>query len=1137
MRRLALLACLAAVVAFTGTASGALQRTPRSVVEQALSKVRHGPEHSAQTLSATGTRTRVIVTLEDPPLAAAAFARRLAGFGPRQKLNVSSAISRSYLARIDAAQLRAIAALRAEIPEAVVSRRFRILLNGFTVSVPYQRLPELLRLGFARNVYPSLSYTPSLNKGPAVIGAPQFSALTGASGDGVKVAVVDDGVDHEHAFLSPTGFSYPAGFPKGPGGSTTPKVIVARGFAGPGANSAPLDRDRSFHGTFVAGVIAGVETDVPAGVPGFCVEAQGGCHPAVQDLRGVAPRAYIGNYRVFNVPLPLGGCCSGNTPEIVAAFEAAVRDGMDVINFSGGGPQADPRTDGLMEAVRNIVRAGVVPVISAGNDRDFFGLGTAGSPATSPDAISVGAVANGHVFGASISVVSPSGLARIPFVPTDNVPPSWIATNQRLVDVGTIGGVSRLLCGDGPALPPASLRGAIALVSRGGCPYKAKADRAAEAGATGLVIAENRAGDPTFALFSRLSGGVISDLDGARLRAAMAASGGASTVRFSRDTLEVETTWAGVPSSFSAAGLTPFGKALKPDVTAPGSQVLSSTLPEFAGDQFAVLDGTSFSAPHVSGAAALLLQRHPSWTAEQVKSALMSTAGPAFGDSARTREASVLVQGAGLPQVAAADKPLIFTHPQSLSFGYLSANTGASSRPISVMVSDAGDGAGTWTAEIQAQVASPGATVEAAPVTIAPGGTAVVQVVARAAAGAAAGDNFGFVVFRRGGVGRRVPYAFSVSSSSLTGASVIPLRPSQTGDTRSGESRASAYRWPTSPFAILGIFGVDPSVDDDGKEKIYALDIPRQAVNAGVVVVKPALKIATSIESLLSSNAPIHPWFLGSLDENDVLGYAGIPVNVNGLTPDFLFSIGASGGVFLPPGRYYVSVDSGRDPFTGRSLAGPYTLRSWVNDVKPPVVRLLTSKLSAGRPTIVARVTDAKSGVDPLSLQLFFGRELGSSVPAASFDPATGIAIFSIPRESNPLQPGPEFMRIVASDWQEAKNINTESMSPMPNTRFHGIRTDVAERPFVTWIAPNKGACLAARQSLRVVANDNVPISSVGFFDGNRQIGRVRKNVAGVYELNWRTTGKRPGAHVLTAVASDIRGREAEAARPVRICR
>ncbi|MDH4341018.1 MAG: S8 family serine peptidase, partial [Thermoleophilia bacterium] len=1126
MRRFAVLACVVALVVFTGTASGALDRTPRSVIQNALAKVRPAPDIAGP--SGNGATARVIVTLDDPPLAAAAFARRFAGFGPNRKLNLRSAFSQSYLASLEAAQAREIASLRRDIPEARVSRRYQLLVNGFAVSVPYARLPELLDVESAHRVYPSLRYTLSMNRGPGVIGAPQFAGLTGAKGDGVKVAVVDDGVDHEHPFLDPTGFSYPPGFPKGPGGGTTPKVIVARGFAGPGANSAPLDRDNSFHGTFVAGVIAGVPTDVEAGRIGFCGEAEGGCHPAVDDLAGVAPRAYIGNYRVFNVPAPspLSGCCSANSPEIVAAFEAAVRDGMDVINFSGGGPQADPRTDILIQAVANVARAGVVPVISAGNDRDFFGLGTAGSPATAPDAISVGATANAHVFGASISVVSPSGVARIPFVPSDNIPLSWISTNQRLVDVGSIGGVGRQLC---DAAPDGSLRGAIALVSRGGCPYSLKSTRARDAGATGMVIAENRPGDPTFALFS-IAGGTISDLDGSRLRAAAAGAGGAVTVRFSREILEVPTTWAGVPTSFTSSGLTPFGHALKPDVTAPGAQILSSTLPEFAGDEYAVLDGTSFSAPHVSGAAALLVQRHPSWTSPQVKSALMSTAGPAFGDTSLTQEASVLVQGAGLVRVGSADRPLIFTDPQSLSFGYLPANAASpSSKAVSVTVSDAGDGAGTWATEIQAQVASRGATVEAAPVTLAPSGSAVVQIVARAGANAVAGDNFGFVLLRRGGDVRRIPYAFSVTRSSLTGAPVTPLKTLQSGDTRVGEDRASVYRWPTSPFSILGIFGVDPSVNDDGKEKIYSLDIAKQAVNAGVVVVRPTTKLNASITALLSSNQPIHPWFLGSLDENDVLGYAGIPVNVNGSLPDFLYSIGAAGGVFLPPGRYYVSVDSGRDLFTGRPLAGPYVLRSWVNDVKPPVVKVLTTKISSGRPTIVARIADAKSGVDPHALQLYFGPTTRrTSVGATLYDPTTGIAAFSIPREALPLDEGAQFMQLVASDFQEAKNINTESDSPLPNTRFLGVRAEAVNGPTITWITPQKGRCLTPRQKLLVVANDTVAISSVGFFDGKRQIGRVRKNVAGLYEMTWRTSGRKKGAHVLTATVSDARGREAD---------
>ena len=1138
MRSLALLVSLAAVVTCAGTAAGSLGPTPRGVVEDAVRKTRQAPKLPAGAIPHDGaTRTRVIVTLDEPPLAAAANARRLAGFGPNRKLNLTSSFARSYLTRLQTTQSRAIATLRSEIPEAIVSRRYRVLLNGFAVSVPYQRLPELLALDVADRVYPSLTYTRSLNRGPAVIGAPQFAALTGALGEGVKVAVIDDGVDQEHPFLRPDGFSFPAGFPKGPSGATTPKVIVARGFPGPGANAAPLDRDQSFHGTHVAGVIAGIETDVPAGVRGVCSEERGGCHPTVEGVKGVAPRAYIGNYRVFNVPLPLGGCCSGNTPEIVAAFEAAVTDGMDIINFSGGGPQADPRTDGLMEAVTNVVRAGVVPIVSAGNDRDFFGLGTAGSPATAPEAISVGSVVSSHVFSPSLTVTAPGGLPRMPFIPAGNIPPGWISADQRLVDVGSFAGVSRLLCGDGAPLPANALRGAVALVARGGCPHEVKAQRAREAGAIGMVVAENRGGDPGFAFFSSLSGGAISEVDGQRLRAAAAGRGGSVTVRFDRTVREVDTTWAGVPSSFSAGGLTPFGHALKPDVTAPGSQVLSSTLPEWAGDQFAVLDGTSFSAPHVAGAAALLLQRHPSWTPGQVKSALMSTAGPAFEDSGLTREASVLVQGAGLVQVGSADRPLIFTDPQSLSFGYLSVVSGAASRAISVAVTDAGGGGGTWVTEVRPQVASSGASVEAAPVTVGPGGTAVVQVVARATAGATAGDNFGFVVLRRGSDVRRIPYAFSVTRSGLGSATVTPLRATQTGDTRTGEDRARVYRWPTSPFAILGLFGVDPSVSDDGREKVYSLDIARQAVNAGVVVTRPAPRLNASIRALLSSNAPIHPWFLGALDENFVLGYAGIPVNVNNQLPDFAYSIGASGGVFLPPGRYYVSVDSGRDPFTGRSLAGPYTLRSWVNDVRPPRVELITRTISSGRPTIVARITDDKSGVDPLSLQLLFGRELGLSVGATSFDPATGIAAFSIPREERALDPGTQFMRIVASDWQEAKNIDTESTSPLPNTRFFGIRAPAVNRPAVSWILPRRNACLAARQRLQVVASSSAVISSVGFFDGNRQIARVRRNVAGIYTLNWRTARARQGRHVLRAVASDVRGRESAATLQVRICR
>ena len=127
-----------------------------------------------------------------------------------------------------------------------------------------------------------------------------------------------------------------------------------------------------------------------------------------------------------------------------------------------------------------------------------------------------------------------------------------------------------------------------------------------------------------------LSGGTISDLDGARLRAAMA---GARRCRAGavhpRRCSEVPTTWAGVPTSFSAGGLTPFGHALKPDVTAPGAEIISLDASRVRWRRVRGHGRARASRRRTSpGAAALLLQRHPDWNAKQMKSALMSTAGP-----------------------------------------------------------------------------------------------------------------------------------------------------------------------------------------------------------------------------------------------------------------------------------------------------------------------------------------------------------------------------------------------------------------------------------------------------------------------------------------------------------------------------
>src|SRR5262249_11659670 len=257
----------------------------------------------------------------------------------------------------------------------------------------------------------------------------------------------------------------------------------------------------------------------------------------------------------------------------------------------------------------------------------------------------------------------------------------------------------------------------------------------------------------------------------------------------------------------------------------------------------------------IAGAAALLLERHPTRSPRQVKSALMSTAGPAFADTARTTEAPVLLEGAGLASLTAADDPKIFSDPQSLSFGDLNVNGGAQSRQLLVTVSDVGGGAGTWLAELAPQQTSDGASVGLpGPVQLGPGGTATFQVTASASDGAGPGDDYGFVVLRQGAIVRRLPYFFSVTRPRLPSAGVVPLRILQRGDTRKGQNRASVYRWPTAPFGTdLGYDG-RPPVDESGAERVYSLDVKSKAVNAGVVVV------AQSNRSL------IDPWFLGALD-------------------------------------------------------------------------------------------------------------------------------------------------------------------------------------------------------------------------------------------------------------------------------
>ncbi|HEY8791459.1 MAG TPA: S8 family serine peptidase [Gaiellaceae bacterium] len=1131
MRRFVGLIAVAAALASAGPAGASFVPIGRTFGDLTLSRVRAGtltiPPNQAS------GRIRVIVRLQLAPLAAA-YGRNLAGTGSTRKLDVSSAGSRLYLARVVAAQRVAAARLLRAIPTAQIGRRYQVVLDGFVVSLPVTKLPHLARLGFVRKVYPSIRYQLATDTSPSVIGATELQTLTGAKGDGIKIGIVDDGVDSTNPFLNPAGYSYPPGFPKGARKWTTPKVIVARAFPGPNSGRRgrlPIDRDASFHATHVAGIAAG---DAGTCSPG------GRDHPPTCGLSGVAPRAWIGNYRVFNVPTPIGD--TANTPEIAAAFEFAVRDGMDVINFSGGGAETEPANDAMIEVIRNVAAAGVVPVISAGNDRDQFGMGSIASPGTAPDAITVAAVSNTHVFSPTLSVRTagaPAELQSIAIVAAGGgrFADTFGFTSHRLVDVGALTGssgapVDRSLCGpeddtnnpDKSQLRPGSLDGDIALASRGHCTFVSKALRAVRAGAIALVLVDNRAGGPDgIPIDLPLPAGMVSDLDGARLRTYLAATGGATSVTIGNAVQRVETGRSGVITSFSSGGPTAFEHLLKPDVSAPGGQILSSTLPEFTGGSpFAVFDGTSMSAPHVSGAAALLLELHPGWSPQQVKSALVSTAGPAWDDTARTREAAVTLEGGGLVDLPRAARPLVFTEPASLSFQDLDVNHGSDSRALLVRVTDAGSGAGIWNVQLEPQATSTGGSLDVPPaLVVPPGGEADLVAVARGSAVATAGEDYGFILLRRGDVTRKIPYEFFVGRPKLGLLQPKRLERLQLGDTVNGPNRVSAYCCPSEPFGPSPDY-IGAPMNETGTETLYVTSINQPVANIGV-----------AIEGS-SPGSSIDPWFLGSANERDVQGYAGTPVNVNALMYDFSTDIGAAGASFPKVQRFYVSVDSGSDAFTHRSLPGSYVLRSWVNDVRPPRIRLLTKRVTAGRPTIVARVTDKGAGVDPLSLVIAYR---GVLVGAVVYDPTTGVAVFPLPRQASKIPKGHTRAVISAADYQESKNVDSVGADILPNTAFRPVGITGVSGPALTWVTPAENECVARTAPLVVVASSKKRVRSVRFLVDGKQIQIDRKGSADVFSSLWATQAVPAGRHLLRAVATDAAGRAFAATRHVKVCR
>ena len=606
-------------------------------------------------------RLSAIVQLGGDPLSTHSATKPAAG----KKIDFKNNTVRSYRAQLAAGRNEFRRWLRANAPRARITSEYDVSLNAVAVELNGTPLQTIAAAPMVERAEYNALYHPTLSESYKIINAMDaWNAAGGRSvaGAGIKIGDIDTGIDETHPFFDPTGFSYPPGFPKCDAADSnshhedqdckyiSPKVIVAKVFYNK-AHQQGLDAQAiQDHGTHTAGDAAGVtgQTAVVNGV-------------SIDDMSGIAPGAWLGNYNVFP-----GDVSNARSEDILNAVDAAVEDGMDVLNLSLGGSYHG-NNDLLAIGLDNAVDAGVVVAVAAGNSGP--GAGTLESPGRARKIITVGASTNNHFVGEPFTY--PSGGGTTIGAAVGDFPPLPTASYD-LFDTNSTSCVS--------VDPGAS--GKLAIINRGGCTFSTKVRNAIAAGAIGVLVINNVAGDPT-AMAKDGGGGddlpavMIGLNEGAALRSSGATTADA-TATFSEFT---NTGNEDILAGFSSQGPTAVDFAVKPDLTSVGVNVLSSITcvgkPDTCpgdGTGWAFFSGTSMSTPHIAGSAAVLLNLNPSWSPAQIKSALVNRADlveDVVVKDAATGLHSIgpTAQGAGRENLSVAADATTWMDPVSASFG------------------------------------------------------------------------------------------------------------------------------------------------------------------------------------------------------------------------------------------------------------------------------------------------------------------------------------------------------------------------------------------------------------------------------------------------------------------------------------
>ena len=403
------------------------------------------------------------------------------------------------------------------------------------------------------------------------------------------------------------------------------KLIGARYFRAGAEATGPIDagevtsaRDVDGHGTHTATIAAG--NRVKASI----------FDSFIGRVEGVAPGARIAVYKACWLrPGDTRATC--NASDLANAIDSAVADGVDIINYSVGSSLTRitaPDDVALLAATK----AGIFTVVAAGNDGP--NNGTIGSPAGGPWGITAAASSrDGETSTEAFEIKAPANIAGLYVAREANF-------TAALASVGPLDG-SLVLVDDNtdttsdacdPLVNADEVSGKIAFVQRGNCTFEIKVANAEDAGAVAVVV-YNLAGDPIVmngtADSASIPAVMIGQAEGNLILAELDDLL-AVTVLLDKSLFLHESDSGNTMASFSSRGPGPVFNVLKPDVTAPGVNILAGFTPDAVnatkGENFAYLSGTSMSTPHVAGVAALLLEANPTWSPPATKSALMTTA-------------------------------------------------------------------------------------------------------------------------------------------------------------------------------------------------------------------------------------------------------------------------------------------------------------------------------------------------------------------------------------------------------------------------------------------------------------------------------------------------------------------------------